>query len=81
VQPSLVDLGTVKATLDIIRMAGNPRTVALLTRVKAAGVSHEARDTWLTQHQLEVATVTLGERSSTKMLRPRAWRDGGRAER
>jgi len=33
-QPSLVDLGTVKATLDIIRMAGNPRTVALLTASK-----------------------------------------------
>jgi chromosome partitioning protein len=61
-QPSLLDLGTVKATLDIIRMAGNPPAIALLTRVKPTGSSHEAAGAWLTQHQLEVAAVTLGER-------------------
>src|SRR5271166_977529 len=38
-QPSLVDLGTVKATLDIIRMGGNPPALAVLTRVKASGTS------------------------------------------
>lgn len=61
-QPSLVDLGTVKATLDIIRMAGGPPAVALLTRVKATGTSQEAASAWLEQHQLGVAPVVLGER-------------------
>jgi chromosome partitioning protein len=61
-QPSLVDLGTVKATLDIIRMAGNPPAVAILTRVKASGTSQEAAGAWLGQHKLEVASVVLGER-------------------
>lgn len=61
-QPSLVDLGTVKATLDIIRMGGSPPVVALLTRVKPTGSSHEAAAEWLAQNQLEVAPVSLGER-------------------
>jgi len=61
-QPSLVDLGTVKATLDIIRMAGNPPAIAILTRVKPTGTSQEAACDWLQQHSLEVAPVTLGER-------------------
>ena len=61
-QPSLVDLGTVKATLDIIRMAGNPPAIAILTRVKATGTSQEAASAWLAQHQLKVAPVVLGER-------------------
>lgn len=61
-QPSLLDLGTVKATLDIIRMGGSPPAIALLTRVKASGTSHEAAAEWLKQHKLEVAPVTIGER-------------------
>lgn len=61
-QPSLVDLGTVKATLDIIRMGGNPPALAVLTRVKTSGTSAEAAAEWLKQHKLEVAPVTIGER-------------------
>jgi chromosome partitioning protein len=61
-QPSLPDLGTVKATLDIIRMAGNPPTLAILTRVKPSGTSHEAAREWLAQHGLQVASPVLGER-------------------
>jgi len=62
VQPSLVDLGAVKATLDIIRMGGNPPTVALLTRVKSTTSTQETAAEWLKQHQLDVAPVSLGER-------------------
>ncbi len=62
VQPSLVDLGTVKATLDIIRMAGNPPTLAILTRVKPTGTSDEDARQWLGRHGLEAVPVTLGER-------------------
>ncbi len=61
-QPTLVDLGTVRATLDIIRMGGNPPALAVLTRVKASGTSHEAAAEWLKQHKLEVAPVMIGER-------------------
>jgi chromosome partitioning protein len=61
-QPSLVDLGTVKATLDIIRMGGNPPTLAILTRVKPTGTSHEAAAEWLKQFNLEISPVTIGER-------------------
>lgn len=61
-QPSLVDLGTVKATLDIIRMGGNPPALAILTRVKASGSSQEAAAEWLKQNKMEVAPVTIGER-------------------
>ena len=61
-QPSLPDLGTVKATLDIIRMGGNPPALAILTRVKPTGTSHEAARLWLAQNGVEVAPVFLGER-------------------
>lgn len=61
-QPSLPDLGTVKATLDIIRMAGNPPALALLTRVKPGGTSQDAAREWLAQLGLEVAPAVLGER-------------------
>lgn len=61
-QPSLVDLGTAKATLEIIRMAGSPKTIAILTRVKATGTSHDAAAEWLKQNGMDVATITIGER-------------------
>ena len=61
-QPSLLDLGTVKATLDIIHMGGNPPAIAILTRVKPSGTSQEAACAWLQQHSLEVAPVAIGDR-------------------
>jgi chromosome partitioning protein len=62
VQPSLVDLATVKATQDIIRMAGNPPSIAVLTRVKSSGNSHESALGWLKEQGLAVAPVMIGER-------------------
>jgi chromosome partitioning protein len=62
VQPSLVDLGTTKASLEIVRMAGTKKAVALLTRVKAQGSAHEAATEWLKSNGVEVAPVSLGER-------------------
>ncbi len=61
-QPSLLDLGTVKATMDIIHMAGGPPALAVLTRVRATGTSHESAGEWLRQHGIAVASVTIGER-------------------
>jgi chromosome partitioning protein len=61
-QPSLVDLETVGLTLDIIRMGGKAPALAIQTRVRATGTSHEAAAEWLKRHALEVAPVMLGER-------------------
>jgi chromosome partitioning protein len=61
-QPSLIDLKTVGATLEIIRLAGNKPTRALLTRVKAAGTRHEETATWLREQGVEVCPAILGER-------------------
>jgi chromosome partitioning protein len=47
-QPSLIDLKTLNATLDIIRLAGNKPMRALLTRVRAAGTRHDDTTAWLT---------------------------------
>jgi chromosome partitioning protein len=61
-QPSLPDLNTVSATLDIIRLAGGKPTRALLARVKASGNRHEDTIAWLTAKGVEVCPITLGER-------------------
>jgi chromosome partitioning protein len=61
-QPSLLDLGTVKATLDLIRLAGAPPVEAILTRVKAAGSSHETAAEWLRANGVAVAPAIIGER-------------------
>ncbi len=61
-QPSLIDLKTLSATLEIIRLAGNKPTRALLTRVRAAGSRHEDTTAWLEQQGVEVCPFVLGER-------------------
>lgn len=61
-QPSLIDLKTLGATLDIIRLAGNRPARAIITRVKAAGTRHEDTAAWLKGQGIEVCPVMLGER-------------------
>jgi chromosome partitioning protein len=61
-QPSLIDLKTIGATLDIIRLAGSKPTRAILTRVKATGTRHEDTTAWLQAQGVEVCPVMLGER-------------------
>jgi chromosome partitioning protein len=61
-QPSLIDLKTLGATLEIIRLGGNRPTKGLLTRVKAAGTRHEATTAWLQEQGVEVCPAMLGER-------------------
>jgi chromosome partitioning protein len=51
-QPSLIDLKTMGATLDIIRIAGGRPARAVVTRVAA----------WLKEQGVEVCPVMLGER-------------------
>lgn len=61
-QPSLIDLKTLGATLDIIRLAGGKPTLALLSRVKAVGTRHEDTRAWLAAQEVDVCPVMLGER-------------------
>lgn len=61
-QPSLIDLKTLGATLDIIKMAGSKPTRALLARVRATGSRHEDSVSWLAGQGVEVCPATLGER-------------------
>jgi chromosome partitioning protein len=61
-QPSLIDLKTLGATLDIIRLAGNKPTRALLARVKSTGTRHEDTAAWLVQQGIEVCPAMMGER-------------------
>jgi chromosome partitioning protein len=61
-QPSLPDLNTVAATLDIIRLAGGRPARALLARVRAAGNRHDETIAWLAGKGVEVCPFTLGER-------------------
>jgi chromosome partitioning protein len=61
-QPSLIDLKTLGATLEIIRLAGDRPTRALLTRVRSAGTRHEDTTAWLQAQGVEVCPFSLGER-------------------
>lgn len=61
-QPSLIDLKTLGATLEIIRLAGNKPTRAILSRVRASGTRHQETMTWLESQGIEVCPATLGER-------------------
>ena len=61
-QPSLIDLKTLGATLEMIRLGGNKPTRAILARVKASGTRHEDTAAWLATQDVEVCPATLGER-------------------
>lgn len=61
-QPSLIDLKTLGATLEIIRLAGGKPTRAVLTRVRSAGTRHVDTTAWLVEQGVEVCPVSLGER-------------------
>jgi len=62
-QPSVIDLKTVKATSDLIALAGSPERVAVLMRVKAsAGARQDETRAWLERQGMPVCPATLGDR-------------------
>jgi chromosome partitioning protein len=61
-QPSLIDLQTLGATLDIVRLAGNKPARAVLSRVKAFGTRHQDTAVWLAEKGVDVCPVMLGDR-------------------
>ena len=61
-QASAVDLKTVRASLDLVELAGAARRAAVLTRVKPFGARHAETADWLGQLGLPVCPVTIGDR-------------------
>ena len=62
VQPTVTDLKTVEAAADIVKLAGNPKSVVVLTRVKPRGERHLETTEWLKSQGLEVCPFYLGDR-------------------
>jgi chromosome partitioning protein len=60
--PSLIDLKTLGATLEIIRLGGSKPSRVLLSRVRSVGTRHADTTEWLTAQGVEVCPVTVGER-------------------
>lgn len=61
-QPSVVDLKTIKATNDLINLAGDKRRAAVLTRVKPFGNRHLETAAWLEGQGMPVCPATIGDR-------------------
>jgi chromosome partitioning protein len=62
IQASAVDLKSIPATRDLIAMAGNPRVLSVMTRVKPTGTRHEETKAWLEQMRMPVCPTTIGDR-------------------
>lgn len=61
-QPSVIDLKTIKATSDLLALAGDARRAVVLTRVKPFGRRHAETGAWLEQQGLPVCPATVGDR-------------------
>lgn len=62
-QPSVMDLKTVKATTDLITLAGTPKRLAVLMRVKvSSGARHDETRAWLERQGLPVCPAMVGDR-------------------
>ncbi|RAH95653.1 cobyrinic acid a,c-diamide synthase [Acuticoccus sediminis] len=61
-QPSVVDLKTIRATNDLINLAGDKKRAAVLTRVKPFGNRHLETAAWLEGQGMPVCPATIGDR-------------------
>lgn len=61
-QPSVIDLKTIRATTDLINLAGDKQSAAVLTRVKPFGNRHIETAQWLEQQDIPVCPTTIGDR-------------------
>ena len=61
-QPSVVDLKTIRATNDLISLAGDKKRAAVLTRVKPFGNRHLETAAWLEGQGMPVCPATIGDR-------------------
>ena len=61
-QPSAVDMASMQATQQLIQRAGNPKAVAVLSRVKAAGTRHHEAAEGLRAQGWNVLDAAIGDR-------------------
>lgn len=62
-QPSVMDLKTVRATADLIALAGAPEQMAVLMRVKtSAGPRYDETRAWLERQGMPVCPASVGDR-------------------
>ena len=61
-QPTVADLQTLEAARDVIKLAGNPPSLAVLTRIKATGERHAESMEWLKAQNMPTCPVMLGDR-------------------
>jgi chromosome partitioning protein len=61
-QPTVADLNTIPASMDIVRLAKAKRYLAIQTRVKPRGERHRETAEWLNAQTIPVCPVTLGDR-------------------
>ena len=61
-QPSVIDLKTLRATMELINLAGCKHHAAVLTRVKAFGNRHAETMQWLEDQGIPVCPATIGDR-------------------
>jgi chromosome partitioning protein len=63
-RPSLFDLETTAATLELIRLAGGPPPVAVLNGVPATGAERQEATRYLRTVGVDVCPVVLGQRKA-----------------
>lgn len=61
-QPSVIDLKTIRATNDLINLAGDKQRAAVLTRVKPFGSRHIETRQWIEEQGMPVCPATIGDR-------------------
>lgn len=61
-QPSIADLSTIDGTIGLLEIAGSPRRVAVMTRVKPYGSRLADMRRYLEDQGVPVASVTIGDR-------------------
>ena len=84
IQPTVTDLSTVSAAVDIIKLAKAPKSCVVLTRVKPRGERHKETADWLRTQGFEVCPHTLGDRVTYQDaqgagLVPQEYDPGGKA--
>ena len=62
VQPSVVDLKTIEATFDLIKLGQGKQSLIILNRIKHFGTRHSEVMDWLKKQKLPICKFTVGDR-------------------
>ena len=61
-QASVVDLRTIEATFDLIKLGHGKQSLIVLNRIKHFGARHSEVITWLEKQKLPICKITVGDR-------------------